>query len=65
MTTTTSAVLPKVLEPFAGRILDADSHEYTPMNMWEEQFGPVVREFVEGRPTEDDGGVPGGVVART
>jgi hypothetical protein len=24
-----------------------------------------VREFVEGRPTEDDGGVPGGVVART
>jgi phospholipid/cholesterol/gamma-HCH transport system ATP-binding protein len=26
---------------------------------------PVVREFVEGRPTEDDGGVPGGVVART
>jgi phospholipid/cholesterol/gamma-HCH transport system ATP-binding protein len=26
---------------------------------------PVVREFVEGRPTEDEGGVPGGVVART
>jgi phospholipid/cholesterol/gamma-HCH transport system ATP-binding protein len=26
---------------------------------------PVVREFVEGRPTEDDGGVPGGVAART
>ena len=26
---------------------------------------PVVREFVEGRPTEHDGGVPGGVVART
>jgi phospholipid/cholesterol/gamma-HCH transport system ATP-binding protein len=25
---------------------------------------PVVREFVEGRPTEDEGGVPGGVVAR-
>src|SRR3954468_5157531 len=24
---------------------------------------PVVREFVEGRPTEDDGGVPGGAVA--
>ena len=24
---------------------------------------PVVRQFVEGRPTEDDGGVPGGVVA--
>ncbi|HWJ22500.1 MAG TPA: ABC transporter ATP-binding protein [Gemmatimonadaceae bacterium] len=26
---------------------------------------PVVREFVEGRPTEDEGGVPGGVVTRT
>jgi phospholipid/cholesterol/gamma-HCH transport system ATP-binding protein len=26
---------------------------------------PVVREFVEGRPTEDDGGVPGGAVSRT
>src|SRR6478752_5545740 len=26
---------------------------------------PVVREFVEGRPTENDGGVPGGVAART
>src|SRR3954465_7896041 len=25
---------------------------------------PVVREFVEGRPTEDDGGVPGGVATR-
>ena len=24
---------------------------------------PVVRQFVEGRPTEDDGGVPGGAVA--
>src|SRR6188472_3472796 len=24
---------------------------------------PIVREFVEGRPTEDDGGVPGGAVA--
>src|SRR4029078_9079964 len=41
-----TALLPKALEPFAGHILDADSHEYTPMNMWEEQFGPVVREFV-------------------
>ena len=25
---------------------------------------PIVREFVEGRPTEDDGGVPGGAVVR-
>lgn len=32
---------------FAGRILDADSHEYTPVNLWEEQFGSVVRPFVD------------------
>src|SRR5262245_54854357 len=44
--TTTTAAIPTVLEPFAGQILDADSHEYTPMNLWEDQFGSVVREFV-------------------
>ena len=44
MTTTTAAV-PTVLEPYAGSILDADSHEYTPVNLWEEQFGSVVRDF--------------------
>ena len=44
--TTTTAVLPAALAPFAGQILDADSHEYTPMNLWEEQFGSVVRDFV-------------------
>jgi predicted TIM-barrel fold metal-dependent hydrolase len=27
--------------------LDADSHEYTPVNLWEEQFGSVVRDFVQ------------------
>ncbi|HQV58067.1 MAG TPA: amidohydrolase family protein, partial [Ilumatobacteraceae bacterium] len=33
--------------PFAGQIMDADSHEYTPVNMWEEQFGSVVRRFAD------------------
>lgn len=41
------SALPDVLRPYAGRILDADSHEYTPVNLWEEQFGSVVRPFVE------------------
>jgi len=45
--TTATAAIPPVLEPFAGSILDADSHEYTPVNMWEEQFGSVVRDFVD------------------
>ncbi len=39
--------VPAAVAPYAGRILDADSHEYTPLNLWEEQFGPVVREFAE------------------
>jgi len=43
---TTTAAVPPVLEPFVGVILDADSHEYTPVNMWEEQFGSVVGDFV-------------------
>jgi predicted TIM-barrel fold metal-dependent hydrolase len=45
--TRTVAALPSTLEPLAGQILDVDSHEYTPVNMWEEQFGSVVRPFVE------------------
>jgi predicted TIM-barrel fold metal-dependent hydrolase len=39
--------IPDVLKPLAGRIMDADSHEYTPVNLWEEQFGSIVRPFVE------------------
>ncbi len=46
MTSTYEAV-PPALHPFAGHILDADTHEYTPVNHWEEQFGEVVRPFVD------------------
>ena len=42
----TTALLPDALAPHAGVILDADSHEYTPMNLWEDEFGSVVRDFV-------------------
>ena len=45
MATTTTPV-PAEVQPYFGAILDADSHEYTPVNLWEEQFGPVVRDFV-------------------
>ena len=31
--------IPDCLLPLAGRIMDADSHEYTPVNHWIEQFG--------------------------
>ena len=43
---TTAVPVPAEVKPYFGSILDADSHEYTPVNLWEEQFGPVVRDFV-------------------
>jgi len=44
MTQTYDAV-PSLVRPLAGRIMDADSHEYTPLNLWEDQFGSVVSDF--------------------
>ena len=44
--TQTIQEFPPTLEPLAGQILDVDSHEYTPVNMWEEQFGSVAHDFV-------------------
>jgi hypothetical protein len=46
MTRTYDAV-PTALHPFTGHILDADTHEYTPVNRWEEQFGEIVKPFVD------------------
>jgi predicted TIM-barrel fold metal-dependent hydrolase len=45
MNMTRFAVPSRVL-PYAGRILDIDSHESTPMNRWPEQFGSVVDELL-------------------
>jgi hypothetical protein len=45
--TQTALAIPPVLQSFAGQMLDADSHEYTPLNLWEDQFGSVVRDFVD------------------
>ncbi len=39
--------IPDCLLTLAGRIMDADSHEYTPVNHWIEQFGEATRPFVE------------------
>jgi predicted TIM-barrel fold metal-dependent hydrolase len=39
------AGLPAALRPLAGQIMDVDSHEYTPLNLWEEQFGSITRDF--------------------
>ena len=42
-----SAELPASVAPFAGRIVDADSHEQMPMQLWIEAFGEVVRPWTE------------------
>jgi predicted TIM-barrel fold metal-dependent hydrolase len=39
--------MPPVLRPYAGQIMDVDSHEYTPANHWVDQFGSVVKDFAE------------------
>jgi predicted TIM-barrel fold metal-dependent hydrolase len=43
----TYSAIPAVLHPYAGQIMDADSHEYTPVNHWVDQFGSVAKPFAE------------------
>ena len=51
--------IPESLEPFAGRIVDIDSHEMMPAQIWEREFGPVTKDlaaaFMQG-PANDPGG---------
>jgi len=37
--------IPKALERFAGRIIDIDSHEMVPAQLWDREFGPVTRDL--------------------
>jgi hypothetical protein len=39
--------LPDVLQPYAGRIVDVDSHEMMPVQIWTELFGEVARPLAE------------------
>lgn len=41
------AVLPDALAPLAGRIIDVDSHEQMPAQVWVENFGEIARPFAE------------------
>jgi hypothetical protein len=43
----TLSAIPAVLQPYAGQIMDADSHEYTPVNHWVDQFGSVAKPFAD------------------
>jgi predicted TIM-barrel fold metal-dependent hydrolase len=40
-------MLPEILKPYGGRILDVDSHENMPAQVWVETFGEVARPIAE------------------
>src|SRR5882757_963879 len=39
--------IPAKLLPFAGEIMDVDTHEQSPMNTWNDLYGSVVDPFVD------------------
>jgi predicted TIM-barrel fold metal-dependent hydrolase len=39
--------IPEVLEPFAGRIIDADSHDAVPAQLWVKEYGEVAETLAE------------------
>jgi hypothetical protein len=39
--------IPDALGPYAGRIIDVDSHDAVPAQKWEEEYGPVARQLAE------------------
>jgi predicted TIM-barrel fold metal-dependent hydrolase len=39
--------LPEIVAPFAGRIVDIDTHEMMPAQVWVEHFGEIARPFAE------------------
>lgn len=51
--------IPGSLEPFAGRIVDVDSHEMMPAQLWETEFGPATKTladaFMQGPPNDPGG----------
>ena len=42
-----AAVLPDAVRPYAGRIVDVDSHEMMPAQLWEEVFGEIARPIAD------------------
>jgi predicted TIM-barrel fold metal-dependent hydrolase len=65
----TGLAIPRALEPFAGRIVDIDTHEMVPAQLWGREFGavtePLARAFegvAEHAGTPSVPGYPGDVV---
>src|SRR5882757_3448168 len=52
----TTAVLPRQVAPYAGRIVDSDSHELMPAQIWVDTFGEIARpiaELIMSRPSRN------------
>lgn len=41
----TTLAIPEALAPYAGRIIDVDTHEMIPSQLWRQEFGPATDEF--------------------
>jgi predicted TIM-barrel fold metal-dependent hydrolase len=60
----TATQLPPLVAPYAGRIVDADSHEMMPAQIWVEAFGEAAKpiaELIMAKPgkTANDANIPG------
>ena len=42
-----SACVPEAVRPYAGRIVDVDSHEMFPAQIWEEVFGEIAKPIAD------------------
>lgn len=42
-----AAAVPEILKPYAGRIIDVDSHEMMPAQVWEETFGDLAKPIAD------------------
>jgi predicted TIM-barrel fold metal-dependent hydrolase len=57
-TSSPSLAMPNELRPFAGEILDVDTHESLPINLWVDRYGSLAQPFVDaviasGLPAKD------------
>jgi predicted TIM-barrel fold metal-dependent hydrolase len=53
--------IPHAVEPFVGRIVDVDTHEMLPVQIWEEEFGPASRPIAERYLSRKRPNQPGGL----
>ena len=42
-----ATAVPPALKAYAGRIVDVDSHEMMPAQIWEETFGPIAKPIAD------------------